>query len=164
MAVKVWLEMVNILWNLLQNRRYKVLRYCCLIILPGFRFKNQGFFVLFCIQKSNVFSLRLQSSSEIFLVIVILVIIPELCLISMSHQPAIYGFRHSCQCYILLYQFMERFTALTQFSILISYSCHFFCGSKTTSLCLSFFSSSLSVQNPTGRKNYSQILRQIRSP
>lgn len=39
--------MANVLWNLLQNRRYKVLRYCCLTILPRFRFKNEGFCFVF---------------------------------------------------------------------------------------------------------------------
>lgn len=55
------------------------------------------------------------------------------------------------QCYAFLYQFMERFTAFTQFSIFISYSCHVFWGLNTISLCLSFCSSSLSAQNPTAR-------------
>lgn len=153
--------MANVLWNLLQNRRYKVLRYCCLTILPRFRFKNEGFCFVF---KKAMFFLSGCKAHLKCSVIVVLGFIPELCLICMSYQPAVYGCSRSSQRYILLYQFMERFTALTQFSILISYSCHFFCGLKTTSLCLSFFSSSLSVQNPTDRKNYSQILRQIRSP
>lgn len=52
--------MANVLWNLLQNRRYKVLRYCCLTILPRFILKNEGF--LLCIQKSTVFSLRLHKA------------------------------------------------------------------------------------------------------
>lgn len=61
----------------------------------GLDFKMRDFFLLFRIQKSHVFSLRLQSSSEIFSVIVVLVIIPELCLICVSYPLAVYGFSRS---------------------------------------------------------------------
>lgn len=61
MRVKTWLEMANVLLNLVQNEDSEILRYCCRTI------SHQGldFFlmsILFCFTKSNAFSLGLQSS------------------------------------------------------------------------------------------------------
>lgn len=150
MRVKTWLEMANVLWNLVQNedsRNSEVLLPCNLSP-PGFVFLMS---ICFVYKKQCFFSGVAKLSLSLLLVSVGLIVIPELCLSCTSTMISPPWFQSFHQCYVL-YQFMERFTALTQFPIFISYSCHFFWGLKTISLCLSFFSSSLVLQNPTDEK------------
>ena len=80
MRVKTWLEMANVLLNLVQNEDSEILRYCCRTIShQGLDFFFNEYFVLFY-KKQCFFSGVAKLSLSLLLVTVGLIVIPELCL------------------------------------------------------------------------------------